>query len=121
MSRLILLCYRVDGAQHRSCHSDPLEIGSHVCKCLDDGHLRDGVQIPALVQHQVDMRQRLETPAKPALRLAYPLGDRSQLAVIRGNDDDDAIGFPEGVAAKDDALVVADGHGRRVPRVASDE
>ncbi len=78
---------------------------------LDAG---DGLQLPrALVQHQLDVRERLETRAEPRLRLPDPFRDRADASAGKRVEMKHAVGLPETERAQDDRLrlVRASGHG----------
>ena len=52
------------------------------------------------------MSERLETPSESALGLAHPLGDGPDLPVVRAEQHDHTVGFPEWIRAEDYPLVV---------------
>jgi hypothetical protein len=56
------------------------------------------------------MGERLEATPKTALRLADPLGNGTDLAVVRAEQNHNPIGITERVGAKDDPLIVSDAH-----------
>ena len=59
------------------------------------------------------MAHRLEPSTESGHRLAHPLGHGADLAVLGGQQDDDAVGFAELVGAQHDrgvAVEVADAH-----------
>ena len=66
----------------------------------------------AVVEEQLDVRQRLEPGPEPARRLADPLGDRPHLAIALGEDRDDSVGLAQLDRAQNNALIAVQGHGR---------
>ncbi len=81
---------------------------------LDDGNLRDRVEIPAFVQDQIHVGEWLQSPSESTLGLSNPFCDGPDLSVVRTQQDHNPIGIPKGVAAEDYCLVVSNGHGHRV-------
>jgi len=109
----IFLNDSVDDLDHRPCGQHAVEVVAKMRERVDDRHLRDRVEILALVEDEVDMCKRLEPATKTALRLAHTLGDRSKLAVVGTQDDDDAVGLAKRISAQHDPLVVP--YRQRVP------
>ncbi len=95
---------------HRPRGQDPLQVAPQVGEGLDDRHLGDGVQPPALVEHQVHLAEGLQAPAEAAGGLAHPLGHGPHLAVVGAEQHHHPVGLPEGVGPQHDALVVAERH-----------
>jgi hypothetical protein len=54
---------------------------------------------------QIRNHERLEARPEAAPRAAYSPRDGAHLAVVLGEQDDDAVRFSETVGAKDDAVV----------------
>jgi hypothetical protein len=113
--RLALLSDDVGDLDHRPGGDDPVEILAEGRKDLDGRNLRDHVEVLPLVEHQVDVVERLEATAEPALRLSHALRDRPQLASIRAQQDDDLVGLAERVGPKHDPLIVVESHSASVP------
>ena len=66
---------------------------------------RDRLQLArALVQHQLDVRERLEPRAEARLRLADALRDRADPAAVGRVDVQDPVGLAEPERAKHDRL-----------------
>src|SRR5206468_6482008 len=67
----------------------------------------------ALVEHQLDVRERLEPGAEARLRLADPLGNRADASAVERVQMEHAVRFPEPERAQDDrfGLVRAASHG----------
>ena len=61
------------------------------------------------------MGERLEPRAELRRGLAHALGDGPHLAVALGQEDDDAVGLAQAIAAQDDALVAKEAHVPAVP------
>jgi hypothetical protein len=76
----------------------------------DHRHLGDRVKVPPLVEDEIDMGERFETSAEPALCLANPFGDGPDLPVVGTEQHHNPVGLPERVGAQDDALVVTNAH-----------
>ena len=106
----VLLGDGVGHLDHRSGGNDPIEVRSQLVKRLHQRHLGDGVEVAALVEHEVDVRERLEPAAKSALRLADAFGHGAQLAVVRAEKNDDTIGVAERIATQYYPLIVSDRH-----------
>ena len=69
---------------------------------LDAG---DRLELPrSLVQHQLDVRERLEPRAEARLRLADALRDRADPAALGGVEVQDPVGLREAHRAEDDRL-----------------
>src|SRR5690606_8345566 len=78
----------------------------------------DDVELPPLVEQQLDVAGRLEPGAEPALGLAHALGHGPDLAVVAGQQRDDAVGLAQLVRPEHDPLVVVERHGAFLtPRV----
>src|SRR5581483_10017986 len=74
---------------------------------------RDRLQLArALVELQLDVRQRLEAAAEARLRLPHALGDGADPAAVGRVEVEDAVGLPEADRAQDDRLgrIGAGGH-----------
>ena len=112
LAGLALLGDRIDDLDHRARGEDTIEVVAQVGERVDDRHLGDGVEVRALVQHDVDVGERLEAPTEAALGLPHALRDGADLAVVGAEDHDDAMGLPERVAAQHDALVTPKCHDR---------
>lgn len=108
--RLVLLSDRVNRLDHGAGGDHRIEIATQPRKMLEDRDLGDGVQVATFVEDEVDMSERLETPAEPAHRLAHPLGDGADLAVVRAEQDHYAVGLTERVRPEDYPLVVDERH-----------
>ena len=56
------------------------------------------------MEHQLDVRERLEPGAEPGRRLAHTLRDRTDSTAIECVHVQDAVGFPEADRAEHDRL-----------------
>src|SRR5439155_25417726 len=70
---------------------------------------------PPPVDHQRDVRERLQAPTELALGAPDALRDRPDLAGSLGEDRDDPIGLTELDPRQDDALFLVERHPRMVP------
>lgn len=107
---LVFLGNRIDSFNHRPRRHDPLQIEAHMGEGLYDRGLGDGVELAPLVNHQVDVGERLQTATEAALGLAHSLGNCPQLPAIGAEQDHDSVGLAKWIRAKNDSLVGADGH-----------
>src|SRR5437773_5421811 len=105
-------------AQHRlrgeQADAEPVLLFARLMMRAEELHSRDGLQrARALIQHQLDVRERFEPRAEPGLRLADSLRDGTDASAVEGVDVQDAIGFAEPERAQHDrlGLVRASGHG----------
>ncbi len=72
---------------------------------VDERDAGDRVQLArALVEEQLDVRERLEPRAEARLRLAHALRHRADPAAILRVHVEDAVGLPEPERAQDDSL-----------------
>ena len=90
---------------------DQLEVHSDASERADDLRLRDGVQVPALVQQQGDVGEGLQSRAELAVRPADALRDGADLARALGQDRNDLVGLAQLDRPQDDALFLVEGHG----------
>ena len=64
--------------------------------CVDERDARDRVQLArALMEHELDVRERLEPCAEVRLRLAHSFGDGADAAAIERVEVEDAVGLAE--------------------------
>ena len=70
----------------------------------------DGVEVPALIQEQRDMRQGFEPRPELAVGAADPLRHGPDLARALGEDGDDLVGLAQLHGPQDDALFLVEGH-----------
>ena len=87
-------------AQHRlePDHPDlqPIRVGADPVVGVDERGTGDGLELAApLVEHELDVGERLEARAEPRLGLADALGDRPDASPVLGVDVQDAVGFAE--------------------------
>ena len=103
---------------HLVAHLEEGDAPRHAVEVLTDGpegvqdlHLVHDVEVaPPLPQEEVDLGQRLEPAAELGGCLADALGDRPDLAVALGEEDDDLVGLAQAVGAQDDAVVAEEAH-----------
>ena len=103
--RLTLERQLVDGLEHGHALRGPVEVGQQRRQRLDRLGLADDVELPPPVQQQADVAHRLEPGAELRHRLAHPLGHGPHLAVLGGQQHDDAVGLAELVGAQHHAGV----------------
>lgn len=115
--RVVLLDDGVYNFDHRPCSQHPVKLVADIRKSVDDRNLGDGVELLALVEDEIDMGHRFKATTESALRLPDAFGDGSKLAVVRAEQHDDAMGFPERVPTQHDALIAPNRHGCRVEPV----
>ena len=116
--RLALEAELVGRLEHRHGVGEAVEVVADGPEVVERLGLVDDVQLAApLVELQLQVGGRLEPGAEAALGLADALGDRPHLAVVRGEDADDAVGLAELVGAEHDALVPVQAHRLTVPGV----
>ena len=93
-----------------------VQVLAHRAERVHDLDLVDDVELAApLPEEQVDVGERLEPRAELRRGLAHALGHGAHLAVALGQEDDDAVGLAQAVAAQDDALVTKETHAPAEP------
>jgi len=95
----------VDGLEHREGDRHLVEVFANGPEEVDDLGLRDDVELTALPAHDRDVGEEVEVPAELGLGLAHPLGDRPHLAVLRGDERDDAVRLAEAHRSEHDTFV----------------
>ena len=110
---LVFLGDEISDLDHGRGGDDAVQVGAEMEERLDGRHLGDRVQVPAFIQDEIDMGEGLEATAEAALGAPHPLGDGAELAPVRAEQNDDAIGLAEGKGAKNDALIVMERHDRQ--------
>ena len=72
---------------------------------MDEIHAGDGLQLArTLMEHQLDVRERLQPRTKARLRLADPFRDRANPAAFKGVEVQDAVGLGEPQRTEHDGL-----------------
>lgn len=102
---LALLGNGIDGFDHGACRHHPVKVRTEKWEGLDHGDLSDGVEIAALINDQVDVRERFEATTEPAFGLPDPFGHGPKLAPIRAQENNNSISLPERVGPKHDSLI----------------
>ena len=90
---------------------EPIRILAGRAMRVDERGARDRVQLArALVEEELDVRERLEPRAEARLRLAHALRDRADPAPVERVQVEDAVGLREAERPQDDrlGLVAAD-------------
>ncbi len=96
---------RVTASQARLALSSAAASAAQARVALDRLGPRDGQQVAApLVEHELDAEERLQAPAEAAARAPHALGDRAELAAMRGVEVQDAVGLAVAHRAQDDRL-----------------
>ena len=73
--------------------------------CVDERDARDRVQLArALMEHELDVRERLEPRAEAGLRLADPFGDGAYAPAVVRVEVEDAVGLAEPKRPQHDRL-----------------
>src|SRR5262245_60829946 len=88
-------------------HGQPVGLLARPTVRTDERRAGHGPQLAApLVEHQLDVTQRLEPPAEPGLRAPDPLGDRADATELERVQVEDAIRLAEPERAQDDSLTL---------------
>ncbi len=112
---LVLLRHLVDGLEHGLAGGEQREVLADRHVRRDDLGLGDRVErATAVIQHEVHVRERLQSCAEAAGRLADAFRDGPYLAGALGHHGHDLVGFAELDGPQDDALLFVRGHGRIV-------
>jgi hypothetical protein len=112
---LVLLGDLVDGFQHGLSRGEQPEVAPESPERRHDLGLADGVEGPSPpVDHEGNVRERLQPGAEPRGRLPDALGHGSDLARALGHDRDDLVGLAQLDRAQHDALFLVEGHARIV-------
>jgi hypothetical protein len=82
----------------------------------EDDRLGDRVEVPALVEHEVHVSERLQAGAEPARGSTDPLCHGADLPRALCEDRDDLVGLGELHGAEDDALFLVERHLARIVR-----
>src|SRR6185437_6487232 len=113
-------------AQHRlsaeQADTKPVLLLAHSMVRANELDAGDGLQLArSLMEHQVDVRERLEACAEPRFRLADPFCHRADSSTLERIEVEDAVGLAQAERAEHDrlGLVRAAGHDSAslVPRV----
>jgi uncharacterized damage-inducible protein DinB len=102
---LALLGDGVDRLDHGACRHHPVEVRTEKWKSFDHGNLSDGVKVAALINNQVDVRERFQATTEPAFGLPDAFGHSPELAPVRAQEDDNPVGLTEGIGPEHDSLI----------------
>ena len=112
----MILGHLVRGLEHGLAGGQQVEVLPQRPKAREDLGLGHRVQrAPPPVQHQRDVRERLQSRPELALRAPDALRDCPDLAGSLGEDRDDPVGLTELDPRQDDALFLVERHVRMVP------
>ena len=83
----------------------PVAVGAAQVVGADEIDAGDGVELaPPLVQHRLDVAERLETPPEARFRLACAFRDRSGAAPLEREEMEHAVGLAVANRPQDDGL-----------------
>jgi hypothetical protein len=96
----LLPCQPLRGLQHGACAGVAAVVVDDVGGERVDGlYLGDDVEVPAGIQLNIDVRERLQPRAELAAGAPHPLGHRAHQPVVAGEQGDDPVGLAELVLA----------------------
>ena len=107
--RTVALLLLREEPQHRlqpdEADLEPVAVGAVPVVRSDERRAGDRAELAAApVERELNVRQRLEPPAEPALRPPDALGDRAEPAARRRVDVEHAVGLAEGEGAEHHGL-----------------
>ena len=110
-------------AQHRLeadvAHGHPVAVDAPALVGAQKVGAADGAELPSpLVEHELDVAERLQPRAEARLRLAHALGYRAHPPALQGVEVEDAVRLGKANRAQNDSLgLEGSGHGASLAAV----
>src|SRR5262249_11531105 len=94
--------HAVGQVEHVAPGAESVDVGGEGAQRLDEpaAEQEDEVRRRALAEHHPHVHERLECAREPSLGVLRPLGDARHLAVLLGDERDDAVRLPVGASAE---------------------